>query len=63
MHVEDGRDQADTVSIASEAVMDPPPAVFQFGDASVDYAPHSVEGSTSFLLIAITISTRETFFN
>ncbi|KAG7569837.1 WIYLD domain [Arabidopsis thaliana x Arabidopsis arenosa] len=44
MQIEYGRDQADELSINSEAVMDPSPAAFHLGEASADYAQGSVGG-------------------
>lgn len=48
MQIEYGRDQADELSINSDAVMDPSPAALHLGEASADYAQGSVGGSKSF---------------
>ncbi|EFH56097.1 hypothetical protein ARALYDRAFT_903269 [Arabidopsis lyrata subsp. lyrata] len=48
MQIEYGRDQADKLSINSDAVMDPSPAALHLGEALADYAQGSVGGSKSF---------------
>ncbi|AEC09764.1 Nucleolar histone methyltransferase-related protein [Arabidopsis thaliana] len=64
MHIEYGRDQADELSINSEAVNDPSPAAIHLGEASSDYAQSSVRGNKSFFThIHTNLNIRnETFF-